>query len=116
MLGRAVSAIHALRLDPEYVHARLHAAILLSNKGDQRGGIQHLRVARELVPDPEIVLNDLAIAFSAAGETDSALATIDQATRCAPWRTATRRSGSTRRICRRSTTSRRFQQREVTLP
>jgi tetratricopeptide (TPR) repeat protein len=70
---------HALRLDPDYVHARLHAAILLSGKGDHRGAIQHLRIARELVPNSNLVLNDLALAFSAAGENDSALATIDRA-------------------------------------
>jgi tetratricopeptide (TPR) repeat protein len=70
---------HALRLDPGHAHAHLHAAILLSHKGDQRSAIQHLRVARELAPNSEMVLNDLALAFSAAGETDSALATIDRA-------------------------------------
>ncbi len=70
---------HALRLDPDYVHARLHAAILLSNKGDHPGAIRHLRIARELVPNSNMVLNNLALAFSAAGENDSALATIDRA-------------------------------------
>jgi len=70
---------HALRLDPNYVHAHLHAAILLSDRGDQRHAIQHLRVARKLVPNSDMVLNNLALAFSDAGEIDSALVMIDRA-------------------------------------
>jgi tetratricopeptide (TPR) repeat protein len=74
-------ALHyrALRLDSNYVHSHLHAAVLLSNKGDLRGAIQHLRIARKLVPNSDMVLNNLALAFSDAGEVDSALATIDRA-------------------------------------
>jgi len=75
---------HALRLDPNYVHAHLHAAIILSDKGDQRRAIQHLRVARELVPNSDMVLNNLALAFRDAGEIDSALATIDRAIAAQP--------------------------------
>ncbi len=71
---------HALRLDPDYVHAHLHAAIILSNKGDQRGAIEHLRAARALVPNSDMVLNNLALAFRDAGEIDSALVMIDRAT------------------------------------
>jgi len=70
---------HALRLNPDYVHAHLNAAILLSRRGDQPAAIQHLRAARELAPGSDMVLNDLALALSAAGENDSALATIDRA-------------------------------------
>jgi tetratricopeptide (TPR) repeat protein len=70
---------HALRLDPDYVHAHLHAAILLSDKGNQRRAIQHLRIAQELMPNSDMVLNNLALAFRDAGETDSALVTIDRA-------------------------------------
>ncbi len=69
----------ALRLDSGYVHAHLHAAIILGDKGDQRGAIQHLRVARKLVPKSDMVLNNLALAFRDAGEIDSALVTIDRA-------------------------------------
>jgi len=68
----------ALRLDPNYVHAHLHAAIVLSDEGDQRRAIQHLRIARELVPNSDMVLNNLALAFRDAGEIDSALTTIDR--------------------------------------
>ncbi len=75
---------HALRLDPNYVHAHLHAAIILSDKGDQRRAIHHLRVARELVPNSDMVLNNLALAFRDAGDTDSALATIDRALAAQP--------------------------------
>jgi len=70
---------HALRLDPDYVHAHLHAALILSDRGDQRGAIRHLRIARALVPNSDMVLNNLALAFRDAGENDSALATIDRA-------------------------------------
>ncbi|MBN2465924.1 tetratricopeptide repeat protein, partial [candidate division WOR-3 bacterium] len=69
----------ALRLDPDYVHAHLHTAIILSDKGNQRGAIEHLRAARALVPNSDMVLNNLALAFRDAGEIDSALATIDHA-------------------------------------
>ena len=70
---------HALRVDPNYAHAHLHAAVLLGDKGDLRGAIQHLRIARELVPNSDMVLNNLALAFNDSGEVDSALATIDRA-------------------------------------
>jgi protein O-mannosyl-transferase len=70
---------HALRMDPNYAHAHLHAAVLLSDKGDLRGAIQHLRIARQLVPNSDMVLNNLALAFNDSGEVDSALATIDRA-------------------------------------
>jgi protein O-mannosyl-transferase len=70
---------HALRVDPNYAHAHLHAAVLLSDKGDLHGAIQHLRIARQLVPNSDMVLNNLALAFNDSGEVDSALATIDRA-------------------------------------
>jgi protein O-mannosyl-transferase len=70
---------HALRLDSNYAHAHLHAAVLLSGKRDLPGAIQHLRIARRLVPNSDMVLNNLALAFSDAGEGDSALAAIDRA-------------------------------------
>jgi len=70
---------HALRLDQGYVHAYLHAGILLSKKGDHRRAIHHLRLANELVPNSVLALNDLGLAFTAAGQADSALATFDRA-------------------------------------
>ena len=70
---------HALRLDKNNVHALLHAAIIQSDKGDQRLAIEHLRVARDLAPNSDMVLNNLALAFRDAGEIDSALLTIDRA-------------------------------------
>jgi len=70
---------HALRLDQGYVHAYLHAGILLSDKGDHRRAIHNLRLANELEPNSVIALNDLGLAFTAAGESDSALATFDRA-------------------------------------
>ena len=70
---------HALRLDQGYVQAYLHAGILLSEKGDHRRAIHDLRLANELEPNSALVLNDLGLAFAAAGETDSALATFDHA-------------------------------------
>ena len=70
---------HALRVDSNYAHAHLHAAVLLSNKGDLRGAIDHLRSARKLVPNSDMVLNNLALAFNDSGEVDSALVTIDRA-------------------------------------
>jgi Tfp pilus assembly protein PilF len=69
---------HALRLDQDNVHARLNAAIILSDKGDQRGAIAYLRSARALEPNSDIVLNNLALAFRDAGEIDSALVAIDR--------------------------------------
>jgi tetratricopeptide (TPR) repeat protein len=70
---------HALRLDQGYVHAHLHAAMLLSQKGDHRRALHHLRLANELQPNSVQVLNNLGLAFAAAGETDSALAAFDRA-------------------------------------
>jgi len=70
---------HALRLDQGYVHAHLHAAMLLSQKGDHRRAIHYLRVANELQPNSVTVLNNLGLAFMAAGATDSALATFAHA-------------------------------------
>ena len=70
---------HALRLDQGYVQAYLHAGILLSERGDHRRAIHDLRLANELEPNSALVLNDLGLAFAAAGETDSALATFDNA-------------------------------------
>jgi len=70
---------HALRFNPHDDHAHLSAALLLSNRGDQHGAIRHLRVARTLVPNSDMVLNNLALAFSDVGEVDSALATFDHA-------------------------------------
>jgi tetratricopeptide (TPR) repeat protein len=74
-------ALHyqALRLDSNYAHAHLHAAVLLGDKGNLSGAIQHLRIARRLVPNSDMVLNNLALAFNAAGEVDSALVMIDRA-------------------------------------
>jgi len=70
---------HALRLDQGYVHAYLHAGILLSEKGDHRRAIHNLRLANELEPNSALALNNLGLAFVAAGETDSALATFERA-------------------------------------
>jgi protein O-mannosyl-transferase len=69
----------ALRLDQGFVHAYLHAGILLSEKGDHRQAIHNLRLANELEPNSELALNDLGLAFIAAGQADSALATFDRA-------------------------------------
>jgi len=69
----------ALRLDQGFVHAYLHAGILLSEKGDHRQAIHNLRLANELEPKSELALNDLGLAFIAAGQADSALATFDRA-------------------------------------
>jgi len=70
---------HALRLDQGYVHAHLHAAMLLSQKGDHRRALHHLRLANELEPNSVRTLNNLGLAFAAASEIDSALATFDRA-------------------------------------
>jgi len=70
---------HALRLDQGYVHAYIHAGILLSEKGDHRRAIHHLRLANELQPNSVLASNNLGLAFAAAGETDSALATLNRA-------------------------------------
>jgi protein O-mannosyl-transferase len=70
---------HALRLDKNNVHALLHAAIIQSDMGHQLLAIEHLRVARNLAPNSDMVLNNLALAFKDAGEIDSALVTIDRA-------------------------------------
>jgi len=70
---------HALRLDQGYVHAYIHAGILLSEKGDHRQAIHLLRLANELRPNSELVLNNLGLAFAAAGQFDSALVTLDRA-------------------------------------
>ena len=70
---------HAIRLDHENVHAHLHAAVILSDKGEQRPAIEHLRIARGLAPGSDMVLNNLALAFKDAGEIDSALVAIDRA-------------------------------------
>ena len=69
----------ALRLDPDYVHAHLHAALLFRSKGAQRQAIPHLLAASKLVPNSQLVLNNLALAYRAVGEIDSALVTIDRA-------------------------------------
>jgi Flp pilus assembly protein TadD len=70
---------HALRLDQGFVHAYLHAGILLSEKGDHRRAIHNLRLANELEPNSVLARNDLGLAFIAAGQIDSALATFDRA-------------------------------------
>jgi tetratricopeptide (TPR) repeat protein len=75
---------HALRLDQGYVHAHSHAAMLLSRKGDHRRALHHLRLANELQPNSAQVLNNLGLAFAAAGETDSALAAFDRAVAAHP--------------------------------
>ncbi|MBN2465620.1 tetratricopeptide repeat protein, partial [candidate division WOR-3 bacterium] len=69
----------ALRLDQGYVHAYVHAGILLSRRGDHRNAIHHLRLANELEPNSATALNDLGLAFIAAGQPDSALVTLDRA-------------------------------------
>jgi tetratricopeptide (TPR) repeat protein len=70
---------HALRLDQGFVHAYVHAGILLSERGDHRRAIHNLRLANELEPNSVLALNDLGLAFVAAGQADSALATFDRA-------------------------------------
>ena len=70
---------HALRLDQGFVNAYIHAGILLSEKGDHRRAIHNLRLANELEPNSLLALNDLGLAFIAAGEIDSALTTFDRA-------------------------------------
>ena len=70
---------HALRLDQGFVAAYVHAGILLSERGDHRRAIHDLRLANELEPNSLLALNDLGLAFIAAGEADSALATLDRA-------------------------------------
>jgi protein O-mannosyl-transferase len=69
----------ALRLDQGFVHAYLHAGILLSEKGDHRRAIHNLRLANELDNNSVLALNDLGLAFIAAGQAESALATFDHA-------------------------------------
>ncbi len=70
---------HALRLDQGFVNAYIHTGILLSEKGDHRRAIHNLRLANELEPNSLLALNDLGLAFIAAGEIDSALTTFDRA-------------------------------------
>ncbi len=70
---------HALRLDQGYVSAYLHAGMLMSERGDHRRAIHDLRLANELEPNSALALNDLGLAFIAAGEPDSAVATFDHA-------------------------------------
>jgi protein O-mannosyl-transferase len=70
---------HALRLDQGFVAAYVHSGILLSEKGDHRRAIHNLRLANELEPNSLLALNDLGLAFLAAGEVDSALSTFDRA-------------------------------------
>jgi len=67
---------HALRLDQGYVHAYVNSARLLSERGDHRRAIHQFRLARDLDPNSAMVLNDLGVAFTEAGEPDSALATF----------------------------------------
>ncbi|MBM3330357.1 tetratricopeptide repeat protein [candidate division WOR-3 bacterium] len=70
---------HALRLDQGFVHAYIHAGMLLSEKGDHRQAIHNLRLANELEPNSELAVNVLGLAFVAAGQAESALATFDRA-------------------------------------
>jgi len=74
----------ALRLDQGFVQARVHIAVLLSQKGDHRRALHHLRLANDLRPNSLSVLNNLGLAFLAAGEPDSALATFDRALAAEP--------------------------------
>lgn len=75
---------HALRLDQGFVNAYIHAGILLSEQGDHRRAIHDLRLANELEPNSLLAVNDLGLAFIAAGEPDSALATFDRAVSAHP--------------------------------
>jgi protein O-mannosyl-transferase len=75
---------HALRLDQGFVHAYLHSGILLSERGDHRRAIHNLRLANELDQNSVLALNDLGLAFVAAGQAESALATFDRAVSAHP--------------------------------
>jgi tetratricopeptide (TPR) repeat protein len=74
----------AISLDQGYVHAHLNVATVYSRRQDHRRALHHLRIARELKPASVQVLNNLGLAFMAAGEGDSALAALDQGLRFAP--------------------------------
>jgi tetratricopeptide (TPR) repeat protein len=57
---------------------------LLSEKGDHRRAIHNLRLANELDRNSVLALNDLGLAFIAAGQAESALATFDRAVSAHP--------------------------------
>lgn len=74
----------ALALDQGYVRAYINSAILLSRKGDHRRAVHNLRIATELRPGSVQALNNLGLAFLAAGRPDSALAAFDRGLAVSP--------------------------------
>lgn len=69
----------ALARDQGHVRAHINVGILQSRLGDHRQSVHHFRIANELRPNSQQVLNNLGLAYLAAGRPDSALAYLDRA-------------------------------------
>ena len=74
----------AIALNQGYVQAHMNIAMLLSEQGDHRRAIHHLRIANELRPNSAQVLNYLGLAFLAAAEPESSLSALDRALEVEP--------------------------------
>ncbi|MFO7676632.1 MAG: tetratricopeptide repeat protein [bacterium] len=69
----------ALSRDQGHLRAHINVGILQSRLGDHRQSVHHFRIANELRPNSQQVLNNLGLAFLAAGRPDSALAYLNRA-------------------------------------
>ncbi|MFO7638954.1 MAG: tetratricopeptide repeat protein [bacterium] len=71
----------ALARDQGHIRSHINAGILQSRIGDHRQSIHHFRIANELRPNSQPVLNNLGLAFLAAGRPDSALLYLTRSVR-----------------------------------
>jgi len=85
--------VRALELVPEYtacrnrraaMHTRLRVAEML-DRGDVVEGVRMLRAAIETDPGNELALNDLAVAFCNAGQTEEAAELLRRGVERRPW-------------------------------
>ncbi|HDQ98926.1 MAG TPA: tetratricopeptide repeat protein [candidate division WOR-3 bacterium] len=69
----------ALSRDQGHIRAHINVGILQSRLGDHRQSVHHFRIANELRPNSRQILNNLGLAFLAAGRADSALVYLNRA-------------------------------------
>lgn len=74
----------ALARDQGHIRAHINVGILQSRLGDHRQSVHHFRIANELRPGSRQILNNLGLAFLAAGRPDSALVYLDHAFAAGP--------------------------------
>ena len=67
-----------------HLYAHIHLAKAYEQRGDQLNALQHLKMAKDIAPDPLVVLGDLARVYRECGMHIQAIESCEEALRLDP--------------------------------